>query len=141
MKAESLFASCVSLSKEEKGTVYDSRCHIENKTFKRKKGVSCGINLGLIQLPHGAAFLQSWLDMNYAAHSWWVQNKHNILPTYASLSECFQKQCMVNHQKGNLLGFCIIMISFRNVDRQRGIFNTPDIVSCNTCSRILPLDL
>lgn len=59
MKAESLFASCVSLSNEEKGTVYDSRCHTENKTFKRKKGVSCGINLGLIHLAHGATFLQS----------------------------------------------------------------------------------
>lgn len=59
MKAESLFASCVSLSKEQKGTVCDSRCHTENKTFKRKKGVSCGIKPGLIRLPHGAAFLQN----------------------------------------------------------------------------------
>lgn len=31
--------------------VCDSRYHIENKSFKRKKGVSCVINLGLIHLP------------------------------------------------------------------------------------------
>lgn len=47
--------------KEERVTVYDSRCHIENKSFKRKKGVRCMIHLGLIHLPQRPPFYRaSW---------------------------------------------------------------------------------
>lgn len=52
-----------------------------------------------------------------------------------------ERVCDKSQKKINPLGFCIIMESSRNVERCTHIFNKPDPVSDNICSRILSLDL
>ena len=122
IKAESLFQAVWVCHKEEKATVYDSRCHIENRSFKRKKGQSCVIDLGLIRLPQRPPlYCASWTWAMPFTPGGCTINKISYIQNLHFL-DAVRKSLWKDHQKINISRFCIIMVSFTNVERYRSVF-------------------
>ena len=53
----------------------------------------------------------------------------------------FSERYMINHQKRDFFGSCIITDSSRNVEGCTSIFIKLDVVNYNVCSRILSQNL